>query len=477
MANASRDPYWQAAVRSETIDHPGLKSVIEDKCATCHTPMARFAAVVAEEETTLLDGGFLDPDHPRHSFAIDGVSCALCHQIEDEKLGDPESFSGGFSIDTERPKGERLIYGPFPAAKGPATVMQDMSGFLPVEGPQTRRSELCATCHTLYTPYVDEAGEIAGTFPEQVPYLEWQHSDYAATQSCQDCHMPAAEGAVRLSTMGGGPPRSPFAQHFFIGGNTYILSMLRAFGEELEVTASSEHFTKKIEQTLDQLQNRTATVTVDAANVSGSDLALAITVRSEAGHKFPTGYPSRRAWLHVTVEDQQGNVLFESGGVNADFSIAGNDNDADPTAYEQHYQEITGADQVQIYEAILESISGEVTTGLLKAQGYLKDNRLLPSGFDKASAAEDFAVLGNAMDDVDFAGGGDTVRYVIDLSEAEEPETLTVTVELLFQSIGYRWAENLRSYDAAEIDDFLDAYDALPNEPVLIATTTTEVKP
>ena len=30
MANSSRDPYWQAAVRRETIDHPAAAAAIEE---------------------------------------------------------------------------------------------------------------------------------------------------------------------------------------------------------------------------------------------------------------------------------------------------------------------------------------------------------------------------------------------------------------------------------------------------------------
>ena len=103
------------------------------------------------------------------------------------------------------------------------------------------------------------------------------------------------------------------------------------------------------------------------------------------GHKFPTGFPSRRTWLHLTVTDASGQVVFESGAVNADGSIVGNDSDADPSAYEPHYLEITSPDQVQIYEAVMGDTEGMVTTVLLKGAGYVKDNRLLPHGFDKAA--------------------------------------------------------------------------------------------
>ena len=45
MANSARDPYWQAAVRREVMDHPGAQAAIEDTCSTCHMPMARFHAL------------------------------------------------------------------------------------------------------------------------------------------------------------------------------------------------------------------------------------------------------------------------------------------------------------------------------------------------------------------------------------------------------------------------------------------------
>ncbi|MGD2148103.1 MAG: hypothetical protein PVH41_15540 [Anaerolineae bacterium] len=470
MANAARDPYWRAAVRSETLDLPDLRAVIEDRCANCHTPMAHFTAVQTGLETNVLDDGFLDQKHKLHALAIDGVSCTLCHQIEETNLGTVDSFSGGYSIDHESPTEGRLAFGPFPVAPGPAALMQDVSGYLPIEGPHTTTSELCATCHTLYTPYVDADGQIAGEFPEQVPYLEWKHSGYAETQACQDCHMPPAEGAVQLASIGGLPPRSPFAQHLFIGGNVYMLKLLRTFGEEHAVTASREDFDRKIDQTLEQLQGRTATITIDEAEIADSRLAVAVAIENQAGHKLPTGFPARRVWLHLAVTDASGDVLFESGAVNADGSIAGNENDADPATFEPHYEEISSPEQVQVYEAILENTEDAVTTRLLEAMGYQKDNRLLPSGFDKGTAGGDIGVYGSARDDDDFEGGGDVVRFMVDLGEAQGP--FIVEAALLYQSIGTRWAENLRPYEAPEIATFLSNYDEVPNEPTVLASAS-----
>src|ERR1700737_2116671 len=44
MANSSRDPYWQARVRREDIDHPESSAKLEDGCADCHMPIARYQA-------------------------------------------------------------------------------------------------------------------------------------------------------------------------------------------------------------------------------------------------------------------------------------------------------------------------------------------------------------------------------------------------------------------------------------------------
>jgi hypothetical protein len=46
---------------------------------------------------------------------------------------------------------------------------------------------------------------------------------------------------------------------------------------------------------------------------------------------------------------------------------------------------------------------------------------------------------------------------------------------LLYQSIGYRWAENLRGGDGAEIGRFISYYDRVPNQPVVVASASTEV--
>jgi hypothetical protein len=161
----------------------------------------------------------------------------------------------------------------------------------------------------------------------------------------------------------------------------------------------------------------------------------------------------------VTVRDTTGQVLFESGAVAPTGAIAGNANDEDPARYEPHYAEIRSAAEVQIYESIMVDQKGAPTTGLLQGVRYVKDNRLLPRGFDKATASADVAVHGAATGDADFQAGGDRVSYVIDVSKAQGP--VTADVELRFQTISFRWARNLATYAAAETKRFASYYDSM----------------
>jgi hypothetical protein len=469
MANAARDPYFQASVRIEVLANPELQAVIEDKCTRCHTPLAQVTALAQEGETRLLDDGFVNAENELHSLGMDGVSCTLCHQIQPDGLGEIASYSGGYSIDTETPVGERLLFGPYPTDELQAEMMRVASGYLAVEASHISSSELCATCHTLYTPSVDSAGQIVGEFPEQTAYLEWLNSDYAETKSCQDCHMPAAAGEAKLSVTGGAA-QSPFSKHIFVGGNVYMLNLLKRSGLEQAVTASSAQFDATIERALEQMQNRTATVDIAELEISGTTLSAQVAVNSQVGHKFPTGFPSRRAWLHFTVYDADEQVVFESGATMPDGAIVGNDNDESPDKYEPHYDEIGETEQVQIYESIMADREDNLTTVLLRGYGYVKDNRLLPAGLDKAAVDADIVPYGGAVDDSDFSGGGDRVLYRVDLGSAKGP--FTVEVELLYQSIGYRWAENVRSYQGAETALFAQYYQEMSNLPVLVSSAT-----
>lgn len=462
MANSARDPYWQAAMRREVTDHPDAAAAIEDECSTCHMPLATTAAHLAGERgqvfANLPVGAAMAPNA---ALAADGVSCGVCHRIRPDGFGTHASFTGGFVYDTGTVAGAAPVYGPFDVDEGRVALMRSASGHTPVEGAHVQASELCATCHTLYTHPLGEGSEGARAFPEQVPYLEWRASEFADERSCQDCHMPVLAEEVPIASVLG-VPRSEVSRHVFRGGNFFMLGMLARHRDELGVEAPAADLVRAAERTVEHLATASARLTVEPMDARDGRAAFDVVVENLAGHKLPTAYPSRRAWLHVVVHDGSGRKAFESGAVRPDGSVAGLDADADADAWEPHHAEITQAEQVQVYESILGDARGRATTGLLVATTYLKDNRIPPRGFDPSrlppDQAADVAVHGRATSDTDFRPGSDRVRYRV---PASGPGPWTVTVTLRYQPIGFRWARNLAGYDAPEPQRFIRYWDGM----------------
>ena len=470
MAHSARDPYWHAGVRREVTDHPRAQAAIENECSRCHMPMAHVQTHAQGLQQSVFanlaapgTGVAADP------LAVEGVSCSLCHQIKDEALGSKSSFTGGFVIDMATPFEFRQVFGPYEVDRGRTAVMRSATGLLPTAATHIQRSEVCATCHTLYTHSLNAAGEAIAEFPEQMPYQEWLHSEFRETQSCQSCHMPVVTQPTPVTSVLG-EPREGLSRHDFRGANFLMLGILNRFRNDLGVVAVPAELDAAALRSKTFLQSSSATISVERAEIEQGRLVADILVRNLAGHKLPTAYPSRRVWLHVTVRDGEGRLLFSSGGAEPTGAIAGNDNDQDGTRFEPHYREIRSPDEVQIYEAIMGTESRAVTTGLLSAVSYLKDNRVLPRGFDKRTAPADVAVHGEATADGDFVAGEDRVRYSIDTAGTRGP--LTLEVQLWYQSIAYRWAQNLKAYSAAEPQRFVAYYDQVAPESALMLTRT-----
>jgi hypothetical protein len=292
--------------------------------------------------------------------------------------------------------------------------------------------------------------------PEQVPYLEWLESAYKDSSACSSCHMPEVSSPTPMANLAS-EPRSGLGRHEFVGGNFIVPAMLKQLG--VAMPALPQDLDRASARARAHVKDAAAKIAIDGVEVKDGVLSAQIKVENFAGHKLPTAYPSRRSWLHLTIRDGEGGVCFESGAIGKNGRIAGNDNDDDALRFEPHHGVIEKAEQVQIYEAILGDKDGRVTTGLLHAVKYLKDNRVLPLGFDKKKVPADVAVHGEAFADEDFTDGSDQVALRIPVGERKGP--YKIEAELLYQPIGYRWAENLRSNDAPEPKAFSRAFDAL----------------
>jgi hypothetical protein len=473
MANSARDPYWQASVRREIIDHPEARAEIENECAMCHMPMTTYSAREGGTLGQVFAHLPIDRRKSSSDLAQDGVSCSVCHQITAENLGTLASFNGGFRINAPSATAVHPEYGPFDVTGGRMHAMRSSSGgFQPDTGAQIRSPDLCGSCHTLITEARGAGGKVIGALHEQMPYQEWLHSDYRGSRTCQSCHMPEVGEQAPISSILG-VDRQGARHHVFVAGDFFMLSMLARYADQLGVVAPPENLSEAAARTVSYLGSNAASLRISNAALRSGRIEADIEVSNLGGHKLPTAFPSRRAWLHVIVRDGTDRVLFESGALDSDGAIQGNDNDADPSKFEPHYREIRDPGQVEIYESILRDGAGNVTTGLLAATGYLKDNRLLPAGFDKSTAPPEIAVVGAAAADGGFGAGGHRIRYSIDPGQSAGP--FHVDVELEYQPIGYRWAHNLDPYGTAETRRFTGYFSNMSGESATVLARASAV--
>lgn len=464
MANSAKDPLWRAKVSAEVAENPALQSVIESKCTKCHSPMGYTQAIHDGQS------GYSIQEMENSQLALDGVSCTACHQIKNTNFGQNSSFTGGYDIDSTK-----TIYGPY---QNPFPMpMINTTGFTPVYSTHLDDSELCATCHTLFTPFVDNNGQVAGEFPEQVPYFEWKNSIYPnQNKNCQTCHMPQTQTPIDIAT---NPPwettlRTPYWKHHFVGGNVFMLNLLKNNINSLGINATISQFDSTIQRTKNQLENETITLS-ETHSIIDDSLEINIEIENLTGHKFPSGIPIRRFWIHLKVEDSQNQIIFESGKWDSTGEIINLD-----LGYEPHYNKITNEAQVQIYEGIMKDVNDDVTFTLLRASDFAKDNRIPPKGFTSNFASYDTVkIVGNAENDSNFnvvngieGSGKDLISYKIPILQNE---TYEIVVEICFQTVMPRFVEHLFSISTNEISTFQSMYANENNEPIILKTLNLTV--
>jgi hypothetical protein len=350
--------------------------------------------------------------------------------------------------------------------------MINFVNYTPQYGQQTEKSELCATCHTLITPTVNNSGEIVGEIMEQTPYLEWKNSIYSEQGvECQTCHMPSLLENIIISNS---PPwlgtHTPFAEHHFVGGNVFMLNLLKLYGMELSLTATESQFDSTIARTLRILKNQTAEVSASYFWRTIDTLEVTVKVQNLAGHKFPTGFPSRRSWLTLVITDDQNETVFSSG----EWDPESGKIDSGDNGYESHHNLITSQTQIQIYQSVMQDVDGQITQTLLRGTSYIKDNRIPPKGFTTDGPAYDSsAVYGLALEDNDFnrengieGSGSDLVTYRI--GDLNSSENYKINVKLLYQSVETKFTEDLFLYDIPEVEHFKELYQTVPNNPIVI---------
>ncbi|HEX9944256.1 MAG TPA: hypothetical protein VGG03_19770 [Thermoanaerobaculia bacterium] len=453
------------------------------------------------------------------SLARDGVSCTTCHHVEiDEKTPIGHTFTGDFRVGVPE-----VIHGPF---SGPQQVPMDHTlGAKPMEYPLIRSSKLCGSCHSVVLPVFD--GDNPWVRPgekkpeviiEQATYPEWVFSDFrdagVTPQSCQDCHMatkhPGLPGTLefkiasiqeasnmpqtenrRLESEIDLEPRSPFARHTLVGLNVFFNLFAQQFPDVLGIRIQDPMLGGRgvaplkttYDSMIQQADAATAKVGVTGLRLTAGQLVADVLVENLAGHKFPSGVGFRRAFLTFEVLDAAGDPIWISGRTaptgelvdEAGRPIAGEffwKSGCRPmTAAEQrnlfqpHYATITRQDQAQIYQELVKDPRGKLTTSFLSLADEVKDNRLLPRGWDPSIelarqaglgspklSAEDLVARvlpdlpdgkGGHVNDPWYepksrdglGGGGDALTYAVPLAALGGVAPAGVRVTLYYQSI------------------------------------------
>jgi hypothetical protein len=221
-----------------------------------------------------------------------------------------------------------------------------------------------------------------------------------------------------------------------------------------------------LEEMAVQARERTADIDVETSIGEDGKLIAEVEVVNKTGHRFPTGVGLRRAFLELLVIDESGGeerIVWGSGRTNSVGVLVDEAGEVLPTEffekdetgaprYQHHHEVIDSQDQVQVYEELLQNAGGDFTTSFVHRAKHVKDNRLLPFGWqEKGPMPERYGELKDfihathpgkdAIRDEDYRSGKgkDRVRYEIALPEGVDPANVTVRATLYYQSIPPHW--------------------------------------
>lgn len=425
MSVSSRDPVFRAQLEWETLAYPDHAQETTRFCLSCHGAMGQRSHPALAGDLTLtyaVPAGYDDlaytPDEAEFgALARDGVSCAVCHRMAAEGLGEPETFNAQFHTDPPD-----QLNGPYEDVK--TRPMVNALGITPQFAGHISDSGLCGSCHMVETPVLDHPGPDHRAH-EQTTYLEWRNSEFGRSGdpdlTCQGCHMPdinpmdpagapvkARIANVEDTTFPYAPhrlssealdlePREGYRRHTLTGINLFTQRFFAQF--PLILGANTFYPVRPSGALLSpqaMVMSEATTLarhhTVRLSLEPGSDKRFVVKVENLVGHKFPTGVGFRRAWLEVSARAADGRVAWCSGCADGAGSLLDgpggelltSERPAQSNRFEPDRSVINRQSQVQIYETRHTNYAGRLTTSFLELNDEVKDNRLLPRGWDPA---------------------------------------------------------------------------------------------
>ena len=255
-----------------------------------------------------------------------------------------------------------------------------------------------------------------------------------------------------------------------------MLEIMRDNAELLGLETDPSLFDSTLQRTRDMLRNGTVDLQVTMGDwIDAWGATCEVQLTNKAGHKFPSGYPARRAWIEVKAT-QNGEILWHSGGWE-NGNITGVD-EGGLEVFEPHHSVIDDPMEVQIYELVAADVEGNPTNVLERAASSLKDNRLTPKGFSYDHPVYDTTrVEGLALNDPQFnvGQGRHTVQYEMATPPNATYAPIDMEIKVWYQAMPPRWLEPMFAFEDSTIQAFQALFEAQGAAPELVADTAFTV--
>jgi len=307
---ASADVAFQAVQRI-MLNDTGAEST--RYCAGCHDPIALLSGNKNVNVEGLTSVG-----------ADEGVSCIVCHSIvqtdvrgnADYTVTQPVRYVGEYKPGAANKWVSDFLLRAYPK-QHKATFAR----------PLYKTAEYCGACHK---QFIDKEVNQIGWVQLQNQYDNWRKSrwyhegDPTKTVSCRECHMPlhassdpaAGDDADYNRGVADGRHRS----HRFLAANQVMPVLMKLPGAEEHVRLTERWLRGEIE--VEEIADKWTAGPVIRCELNGPksvspgepvDVQVVLT-NNKTGHGFPTGpLDIIRSWVELTVKDDRGNIVFESG--------------------------------------------------------------------------------------------------------------------------------------------------------------------
>lgn len=284
-------------------------------CGGCHDPISLFSGtknIFVKDLTNL--AGFQE-----------GVSCIACHAIRETDtkgnaayvMSQPGRYMFEYADTVGVPRAIRdFLIRAYPRYHV-ATLQHKLF----------KSPEFCAGCHK---QFIDEEINKVGWVQLQNQFDNWRKSrwnhpgDAKKTIECRECHMPL----LASNDPGNGddldynrtPSDGRHRSHRFLAANQWMPRVLKLPGAEEHIALTEKWLRGEIAvpEIADKWRRGAAVpLTVRAPDTvrPGQPLTVeAVLDNNKVGHDFPTGpLDIIQAWVELTVTDQDGRLVYQSG--------------------------------------------------------------------------------------------------------------------------------------------------------------------